>query len=255
VAYSDPEKGPDLCLIVSFHESLHHVYDTDAYREFRGSLKSAVETICKDWEFHDQLGDPPFDQSKRNLWHPIHIRRPMVDVLSGSGGENTSLQEQAGHVAAKIFELLKTVFGKDSYSFLELRRKEALSEAFKPDSAQICHRLAAQINGLKQGAITAEAFVERKRTYLSVANRGSSSGPDLGANINFDSENPEVYFFADPLPKASEVKRLLEGKAGGHRLDDSGDMATLVYAEDDELLNLEPLAFVQALLPWFEPAY
>ncbi len=78
--HSQPLLGVDVVVILSTHKSLQH-FDRDAYvaslpfAQLRERLTSTSET----WDFHDHLAS-----KKPNLWHPIHLRRPLLEVWEGA---------------------------------------------------------------------------------------------------------------------------------------------------------------------------
>lgn len=70
--------SPDFSLILSFDRDLHRQYPTnDDYRALVEQLKSSPALKRDGWDVHDHLAvDNP-----RNLYHPLHIRKPMSEVL------------------------------------------------------------------------------------------------------------------------------------------------------------------------------
>ncbi|WP_461947117.1 PDDEXK-like family protein [Nostoc sp.] len=73
--------GPDFCLILGFYmkewkfiaEDFLH---SDEYTKLRSRLKENSRT----WDFHDHR----FDVAQPNFWHPLHLRKPLAEVLRGT---------------------------------------------------------------------------------------------------------------------------------------------------------------------------
>jgi hypothetical protein len=97
-------KGPDFCLILDFDNDLHSKYPSyNSYIKMVESLSKKINKISDGWQFYNHLGD---NQIKtKNKWHPIHIRKPMLDVFVGL----ESIEEQAKvfyETAKQIVELV-----------------------------------------------------------------------------------------------------------------------------------------------------
>ena len=102
---SEPEKGPDFCLILDMHRDLHSRYSTDpTYGDFKGNLRRRCQGTR--WHFLDHAKE----HRSPNLWHPIHIRRPLVDVMNGY---DESGDEQLSALRAAAGEVLNLVVGQD----------------------------------------------------------------------------------------------------------------------------------------------
>lgn len=73
--------GPDFCLILgfdirkwkSFESEFFH---SDEYTKLRSRLKESSRA----WDFHDHR----FDVARSNPWHPLHLRKPLAEVLRGT---------------------------------------------------------------------------------------------------------------------------------------------------------------------------
>ena len=123
----DPVKGPDFCLIISFSKSLHgFYYREENYKKLvEELLPKKVEQLNDGWQFYDHLKD--FEAPKKNKYHPIHIRKPMLDVFCGT--ESCEDQEDRFYGAAS--ELIKLVAEEESFWSLRDACKEHLSQQVK----------------------------------------------------------------------------------------------------------------------------
>lgn len=75
-------RGPDFCLIISFNNKLHNCYSNDEnYRKLIENVRKFVELENNGWNFYHHLDDTAV---KANKWHPVHIRKPMLDVFAGT---------------------------------------------------------------------------------------------------------------------------------------------------------------------------
>ena len=119
----DPFKGPDFCLIISFSGSLHDFYTEEkSYKKLvEELLPKKVEQLKDGWQFYDHLKD--FEAPRKNKYHPIHIRKPMLDVFCGT--ESYEDQEDRFYRAAS--ELIKLVAEEESFWSLRDACKEYLS--------------------------------------------------------------------------------------------------------------------------------
>ena len=109
---SDPEKGPDFCLILDMHRDLHSRYPADTtYIDFKSNLRQRCESTP--WCFLDHLKE----HKSPNLWHPIHVRRPLADVIGNL--ESGDAQVRALRTAAG--DALKLVAGEHA-NFWHLRQ-------------------------------------------------------------------------------------------------------------------------------------
>lgn len=120
----DPVKGPDFCLIISFSSRLHDFYTEEkSYKKLvEELLPKKVEQLNDGWQFYDHLKD--FEAPRKNKYHPIHIRKPMLDVFCGT--ESCEDQEDRFYGAAS--ELIKLVAEEESFWSLRDACKEHLSQ-------------------------------------------------------------------------------------------------------------------------------
>ena len=109
----DSAMGPDFCLILCFATHLHGTYKkNEHYRELLCNVQQKLNDESKGWEFYNHLEDRTVRNP--NKWHPIHIRKPLLDVFAGT--ENYEEQEERFYEAASF--LIK-LFGEDE-SFWKL---------------------------------------------------------------------------------------------------------------------------------------
>lgn len=78
---SNSHLGPDFCLILSFAIDKWKTvegdfFHSDEYTKLRSRLKANSGT----WDFHDHR----FEATKPNRWHPLHLRKPLAEVLRGT---------------------------------------------------------------------------------------------------------------------------------------------------------------------------
>ncbi len=110
----DIYKGPDFCLIVDFDKSLHDDYPRSPnYVSMVSSLVEKVRVLGDGWQFYNHLEDSSV--SRKNKWHPIHIRKPMLDVF----GRSSTAEEQTDIFYDTAIMLIELV-ARDKY-FLRLR--------------------------------------------------------------------------------------------------------------------------------------
>lgn len=104
----DSAKGPDFCLILSFNEDLHNEYPSNPhYMEMVSNLAREVGNLNNGWQFYNHL-----DEVERpNRWHPIHIRKSMLDVFAGT--LNTEDQDKRFYDGANL--LINTVIHEDCF--------------------------------------------------------------------------------------------------------------------------------------------
>ncbi len=79
----DKFKGPDFSIIISFDRELHDKYQHNKhYKEFVDSISRKVTELDDGWDFYHHIED----KNRRNInkWHPIHIRKPAIQVFAGT---------------------------------------------------------------------------------------------------------------------------------------------------------------------------
>ena len=110
VLASVEEKGPDFCLIVDMEYALHDLYaDDPSYLQFLRTLK---ERICgTKWQLLNHVRDHPTP----NRWHPIHVRRPLLDVV----GTASTAEEQLESLKKAGSEVLRFVLDEDFWRLRE----------------------------------------------------------------------------------------------------------------------------------------
>ena len=104
------DKGPDFCLILSFERKYHNKYPKEKdYIKLINELTRKVRDIDSGWQIYKHLEDD--ETSKKNKWHPIHIRKPMLDVFNSS--TTTNEQEEIFYLQAS--KLINAVTSIESF--------------------------------------------------------------------------------------------------------------------------------------------
>lgn len=121
----DRVKGPDFCLIISFSRSLHDFYTGEkSYKKLvEELLPKKVKLLNDGWQFYNHLDD----HNAPNKYHPIHIRKPMLDVFCGT--ESGEDQEERFYEAAS--KLIRLVAEEESFWVLRESCKEYLIQQEK----------------------------------------------------------------------------------------------------------------------------
>ena len=89
----------DFRMILDFSTTFHNQYTAmESYRALKVHLVERLQN--SEWTFYDHLEDPAVRSPNR--WHPLHLERSFVDLLSGV----TSLDEQVKVVGTAIRELI-----------------------------------------------------------------------------------------------------------------------------------------------------
>lgn len=75
---------PDFTVIISIHPQRHPGYESlPLYQQMVAELTTAVEASGTGFQFHHQLYESTHPKGP-NRWHPIHIRKPMLELLRGT---------------------------------------------------------------------------------------------------------------------------------------------------------------------------
>ncbi len=113
VVPSNPEIGPDLCLIVDIDKSRFRDYDiSNEYKKLETEMQSWAERNKNEWSFYNHLEDAG---SEANLWHPLYLRKPLYSILHGAD----SPEGQRKKIEDEMTLLLDAMFKETS--FLEMR--------------------------------------------------------------------------------------------------------------------------------------
>ncbi|OQX28814.1 MAG: hypothetical protein B0D92_06960 [Spirochaeta sp. LUC14_002_19_P3] len=116
--------SPDCSIIIDFWEEHHDTYvKHKLYHAMLEELENRVSILNKElasrmpdpdigWDFHNHL---KADDDPKNLWHPIHIRMPMLELFRGT----CTSEEQDERFIEKVSEVLLII--KDCKPFWELR--------------------------------------------------------------------------------------------------------------------------------------
>ena len=104
VSWVQEEKGPDFVLLVSFHldagkPSWDDYVMSPEFERLRKRLTG--EAQAAGFDFHDHLREP-----RPNRWHPVHLRRPLVNVLGGAKDAEEQRERVAKVIGAGVEVLL-----------------------------------------------------------------------------------------------------------------------------------------------------
>ena len=114
-------KGPDFCLILDFGSNLHSQYPSNRhYIEFVKIVSKKITDLNNGWEFYHHLDDN--EVKNKNKWHPIHIRKPMLDVFVGS----KTIEEQTNRFYETANQIIKIVTDEACFWFLKDEMKKTL---------------------------------------------------------------------------------------------------------------------------------
>ncbi|MBH8566447.1 hypothetical protein I8748_30575 [Nostoc sp. CENA67] len=96
--------GPDFSLILGFDINKLEKFEADFFNsEEYTKLRSRLKQNSGTWDFQDQR----FEVAKPNRWHPLHLRKPLAEVLRGT----ITFEEQVDRFilqGREVIELLLT---------------------------------------------------------------------------------------------------------------------------------------------------
>ena len=95
-------RSPDFSVALRFLDFHDEYPDLQIYQRFVETLREKVSQLGDGWDFYDQLNDP--QPTGKNRYFPIHIRKPMLDLLRGT----TTSEEQVN----KFMEANKLILTK-----------------------------------------------------------------------------------------------------------------------------------------------
>lgn len=127
VERSDALKGPDCCIILTFDEPFHHLYGESEFRRLLESIQAAFADEPDGWTFHSHIDAT--ESELKNTWHPIHIRKPLVEVLA-LGQTDSSLQTQAHALQSAIDKPLSILFRQTTL----LAFRESFARSYAPQT-------------------------------------------------------------------------------------------------------------------------
>lgn len=106
-------KSPDFCVIISFATFLHNTYPTsETYKTFVSMIRKQIDELNQDWSFYHHIEDK--DAKKINKWHPIHIRKPMLELFKGT----MTPEEQDVRFMESAEQILNIIFKSDEFKKL-----------------------------------------------------------------------------------------------------------------------------------------
>ena len=76
------ERSPDFTIILSFNIDFCKSYhQSKTYKSLVSYLENEISKL-NGWNFYHHIEDDNVE--KKNYWHPIHIRKPMIDLFEGT---------------------------------------------------------------------------------------------------------------------------------------------------------------------------
>ncbi|MBW4653933.1 MAG: PD-(D/E)XK nuclease family protein [Kaiparowitsia implicata GSE-PSE-MK54-09C] len=127
-------RSPDFSVFLRFSDFRNEYPNMEVYRDFVKILRTKIELLDDGWFFYDYLNDPQV--SEKSSWLPIHIRKPMLELLCGT----TNSEEQVDRFM-QANELILT-------QILECQEFWKLREIFKQksDIAESSNELAKPLD-------------------------------------------------------------------------------------------------------------
>jgi len=102
--------SPDFEIIIDFDAKLHTIYPGHIlYNNFVSELIYGINKIGDSWELYNHLQDKNIE--KHNLFHPIHIRKPVIELLRGT----KTWEEQEKRVHDAILSILPLVYHSENF--------------------------------------------------------------------------------------------------------------------------------------------
>ncbi len=104
------DNSPDFSIIIDFNKELHTKYpDDELYKAFIVELQEKVNKIGNSWELYNHILDRNIDE--HNYWHPIHIRKPVLELLR----DTKTWDDQEKRVDDAIAEILPFIFKSENF--------------------------------------------------------------------------------------------------------------------------------------------
>jgi hypothetical protein len=99
-------KSPDFCVIISFFpESIRKNYpESETYKAFVNIIEKQIKVLNQGWDF----------VIAPNKWHPIHIRKPMLELFKGT----LTSEEQDARFMESAEQILNIIFKSDEFKDL-----------------------------------------------------------------------------------------------------------------------------------------
>lgn len=115
------DRSPDLSIILDFDKDLHGIYTiNEIYKSLVSELSIKIKELDNGFELYNHFEDEEVEE--KNLWHPIHIRKPMLEVFKGT----TTAEEQEEKFIEHVNMILPIVI--DSLNFQALRKQFEIKE-------------------------------------------------------------------------------------------------------------------------------
>ncbi|MDX9697798.1 MAG: hypothetical protein RBT49_18545 [Bacteroidales bacterium] len=81
-------------------------------------MQEEVEKLDDNWNFYNHINDETVD--KKNYWHPIHIRKPMIDLFKGT----VTAEEQENKFIEAVNTILPIIIQSEYFKNLKNDMKE-----------------------------------------------------------------------------------------------------------------------------------
>ena len=99
------KKSPDFSVIIDFDINLHNQYPQHViYKKFVGRVSDEIVKLNNGWDFYHHIEDQSIESV--NKWHPIHIRKPMLELFRGT----IIIEEQIQIFMKNTKEILNVIF-------------------------------------------------------------------------------------------------------------------------------------------------
>lgn len=113
------KRSPDFSIILSFDLNKYpEYYKNNNYINLLNYLQEEVEKLDDNWNFYNHINDETVN--KKNYWHPIHIRKPMIDLFKGT----VTAEEQENKFIEAVNTILPIIIQSEYFKNLKNDMKE-----------------------------------------------------------------------------------------------------------------------------------
>jgi hypothetical protein len=113
------DDSPDFSIILSIDQKFHAIYEQFvSFNNLVSELNEKVPAINTGWMVYNHLQDKSI--IKPNRWHPIHIRKPLLELLRGT----TTQEEQAKVVFKQVESILCIIASSENFRQLQIELKK-----------------------------------------------------------------------------------------------------------------------------------
>ncbi len=180
----DESKGPDCCFIFNFDDSLHNNYPHDEL--FERLTKELEDLFINDeggWQFYNHFkGDNP-----KNMWHPLYVRKPMLEVLAGLGDEDTLTDKTTLALFEELQRVIEKILGNTCFNEIRNFYKNQITL----DAVQYTNRIFKKYE--TKSSPFNHVFIHRNNT--SVFNNWVYQGMQLSVDVTSDNQTITVYLW------------------------------------------------------------